>query len=145
MIAGYRDLDHDQGDLGAQDVDAASEASDSDWSLWRFGFSFRARLNTRIAPESLPQVVMQFAQTKPVKSAWSSRETFDSTLVFLDEFHGHVAQLGINPAPSQQRPPIVKIDLHGSPHGNPSGNREALPHDGSPSARLMTQQDLAEN
>ena len=85
----------------------------------------------------LSLVVMQFAHTKPVKSASSSREIFHSTLAFLDEFHGHVAQLGINPAPSQQGPPFVKIDLHRSPHGDPSGNREALPHDGSPSARLM--------
>jgi hypothetical protein len=60
-----------------------------------------------------------------------------STLAFLDEFHGHVAQLGIDPASSQQWPPIVKIDLHGSPHGDPSGNRKALSHDGSPSASLM--------
>src|ERR1019366_10795257 len=68
---------------------------------------------------------------------------FYSTLAFLDEFHRHVAQLGIGPASSQQRPPIVKIDLHRPPHGDPSGNRKALPHDGSPSARLMTQQHLA--
>ena len=61
-----------------------------------------------------------------------------SAFALLDEFDRHVAQLGIDPASSQQRPPIVKIDLHRSPHGNPSGNRKALSHDGSPSARLMT-------
>ena len=61
-----------------------------------------------------------------------------STFALLDEFHGHVAQLVIDPTPSQQRPPIVKIDLHRSPHGHPSGNRKALPYDGSPSALLMT-------
>src|ERR1035437_5745937 len=61
-----------------------------------------------------------------------------STLALLDEFHGHVAQLGKSPPQSQQRPPIVKINLHGSPHGDPSGNGEALPHDGRPSARRMT-------
>src|SRR5208337_880302 len=66
-----------------------------------------------------------------------------STFALLDEFHGHVAQLVIDPTPSQQRPPIVKIDLHRSPHGHPSGNRKALPYDGSPSALLMTQQHLA--
>ena len=61
-----------------------------------------------------------------------------STFVLLDEFHGHVTQLGKSPTQSQQRPPVVKIDLHRSPHGDPSGNRKALPHDGSPSARRMT-------
>jgi len=61
-----------------------------------------------------------------------------SAFAFLDEFHGHVARLGIDSASSPQRPPIVKIDLHRSPHGDPSGNRKALSHDGSPSARLMT-------
>jgi len=57
---------------------------------------------------------------------------------FLDKFHGHVAQLVVNPAPSQYRPPIVKINLHGSPHSDPSGNCKALPHDSSPSAPRMT-------
>src|SRR5208282_4566079 len=61
-----------------------------------------------------------------------------SALAFLDEFHGHLAQLGISPTSSQERPPIVKIDLHRSPHGDPSGNRKALPHYGSPSARFTT-------
>ena len=61
-----------------------------------------------------------------------------STFAPLDDFHGHLAQLVIDPTPSQQRPPIVKIDLHRSPHGHPSGNRKALPYNGSPSALLMT-------
>ena len=61
-----------------------------------------------------------------------------STFLFLEEFHWHAAQLGKGPTPSQQGPPIVKIDLHWSPHGDPSGNGKALPYDGSPSAHLMT-------
>ena len=61
-----------------------------------------------------------------------------STFALWDDFHGHVAQLGKNPTQLQQRPPIVKIDLHRSPHGDPSGNRKALPYDGSPSTRLVT-------
>ncbi len=46
-----------------------------------------------------------------------------STFASLDEFHGHVAQLGKSSPQLQQRPPTVKIDLHGSPHGDPSGTR----------------------
>ncbi len=54
-----------------------------------------------------------------------------------------MAELLIDPAASQERPPIVKIDLHGSPHGDPSGNRKALSYNGSPSTLLAPQQDLA--
>jgi hypothetical protein len=68
----------------------------------------------------------------------------NSTSVSWDEFHGHVAQFGINPAPSPQRPPIIKIDLHRSPHRDPARNRKALPHDGSPGARVMPYQYPAE-
>ena len=55
-----------------------------------------------------------------------------------------MAQLVIDPAASQERPPIVKIDLHRSPHGDPSANRKALSNDGCPSVFLAPQQDLAE-
>ena len=67
-----------------------------------------------------------------------------STLPVLDNLHRHVAQLSKDSAPTAQGPPIVKIDLHRSPHSNPSGNREALSHDGSPSVRVAAQQHLAE-
>ena len=67
-----------------------------------------------------------------------------STFALLDEFHWHVAQLGKSPTQSQQRPPIVKIDLHGSPHRDPSANRKALPRDGSPRSRLLRQQKPTE-
>ena len=72
--------------------------------------------------------------SKPINHVWRLL----SFCFSWDEFHGHVAQLGVNPAPSQQGPPFVKINLHRSPHRGPSGNCKALPHDGSPSARLMT-------
>src|SRR5271165_7080886 len=62
----------------------------------------------------------------------------------MDDFYRHVAEFGESSPEAQQRPPIVKIDLHGPPHGDPSADGEALPHDGGPSVRGMTQQQLAE-
>ena len=68
----------------------------------------------------------------------------NSTLPLLRDFYRHTTEFPVNPAASPQRPPVIKIDLHGPPHGHPSGDCEALPRDGGPSSRLVTQQHLTE-
>ena len=41
-------------------------------------------------------------------------------------FDGHLAQLGENPSTKSQRPPIVEINFHGSPHRHPPGDGKPL-------------------
>jgi hypothetical protein len=57
-------------------------------------------------------------------------------LPLRDNFHWHVAELAVDPAPSKQRPPIVKVYLHRPPHRDPACDRQTLPQDAGPGACL---------
>ena len=75
----------------------------------------------------------------------SSASGFDiSTLALLNAFYGHVTKFFEDLRTSPQGPPIIQIDLHRSPHGDPAGNCKAFSHDCSPGICLMTQQCLAQ-
>jgi len=65
-----------------------------------------------------------------------------ATSLFPDDFYRNLAEFCVDPAPSTQRPPIVKIYLHWPPHRDPSCNCETLPQDSGPRTLLPPQQCL---
>ncbi len=78
-------------------------------------------------------------------SCFSRQRNQSSAFSLLDYFYRHVTEFCVDSAAAPQRPPIVKIDLHRPPHGNPTSNREALTQHGGPSARVSTQQHVADD
>ena len=55
-----------------------------------------------------------------------------------------MAELFVDSAAPAKRPPVIKVDLHRPPHGDPSGDGKAFPRNDGPSAALVPQQSLAE-
>src|SRR5438105_2515431 len=55
-----------------------------------------------------------------------------------------MAELFVDSAAPAKRPPVIKVDLHRPPHGDPSGDGKAFPRNDGPSAALVAQQSLAE-
>ena len=54
-------------------------------------------------------------------------------------FHAHPAELFVKAAPAQKRPPFVKEDFHGAPHGHPTGDDQAFPKDDRQCSCALTQ------
>src|SRR5881275_3615174 len=63
-----------------------------------------------------------------------------SLSIRFSHFHAHPAQFFVKLTRAQERPPFVKEDFHGTPHGHPAGDNQAFAKHDRQCSCLTTEQ-----
>ena len=71
-------------------------------------------------------------------------QTHEPALCSFAHFHMHSAQLLIQTALAQERPPFIKEDFHWPPHRNPTSDDKALAGYREHASRFLSSQQLAD-